>query len=124
MIQLRSKLYIVDNSGAKIIRCIKVIGKSNQKYGYISDLIWGTVKKSRLKVKRKVYKRVLYKVIIIQTKKEYRRLNGEIIRFPLNAGILIDNSNKLMSTRIFGSIPRELRYKNYLKTISLAAKII
>lgn len=122
MIQNQSYLNIADNSGARKIMCIRVLGSSNPKYAYIGDIIIGVVKDAlpNMPIKRSD----IVRAVIVRTKKTMRRLDGIQIRFDDNAAVLINQDNNPKGTRIFGPIARELREKNFSKIISLAAEVV
>nr|YP_009541818.1 ribosomal protein L14 [Neogoniolithon spectabile]AYR06027.1 ribosomal protein L14 [Neogoniolithon spectabile] len=120
--QNQSYLNIADNSGAKKIMCIRVLGSSNPKYAKIGDTIIGVVKYAspNMPIKRSD----VVRAVIVRTKKTLRRLDGIRIRFDDNAAVLINNDNNPRGTRIFGPVARELREKNFSKIISLASEVI
>nr|YP_007878219.1 50S ribosomal protein L14 [Calliarthron tuberculosum]AGA63830.1 50S ribosomal protein L14 [Calliarthron tuberculosum] len=122
MIQNQSYLNIADNSGARKIMCIRVLGSSNPKYAKIGDVIIGVVKDAspNMPVKRSD----IVRAVIVRTKKTTRRIDGMQIRFDDNAAVLITQDNNPKGTRIFGPIARELREKNFAKIISLASEVI
>lgn len=122
MIQNQSYLNIADNSGARKIMCIRVLGSSNPKYAYIGDIIIGVVKDAlpNMAIKRSD----IVRAVIVRTKKTTRRLDGMQIRFDDNAAVLINQDNNPKGTRIFGPIARELREKNFSKIISLATEVV
>lgn len=122
MIQNQSYLNIADNSGARKIMCIRVLGSSNPKYAYIGDIIIGVVKDAlpNMTIKRSD----IVRAVIVRTKKTTRRLDGMQIRFDDNAAVLINQDNNPKGTRIFGPIARELREKNFSKIISLATEVV
>lgn len=122
MIQNQSYLNIADNSGARKIMCIRVLGSSNPKYAYIGDIIIGVVKDAlpNMAIKRSD----IVRAVIVRTKKTIRRLDGMQIRFDDNAAVLINQDNNPKGTRIFGPIARELRDKNFSKIISLATEVV
>ncbi len=122
MVQEETKLRVADNSGAKVIKCFKVLGGSKKKYGYIGDIIVASVKEAL--PNSQVKKGDVVKAVIVRTKKEFRRKDGSYIRFDDNAAVLIDNYNNPRGTRIFGPVPRELRDKNFTKIISLAPEVL
>ncbi len=122
MIQEYTKLNVADNSGAQKVQCIRLLGGSKKKYGYVGDIIvvsvksaipGGTVKKGEVS-----------KAVIVRTKKEMRRPDGSYIRFDENAAVLIDNQNEPKGTRIFGPVARELRDKQFMKIVSLAPEVL
>lgn len=122
MIQNQSYLNIADNSGARKIMCIRVLGSSNPKYAYIGDTIVGVVKDAspNMTVKRSD----VVRAVIVRTKKTIRRLDGMHIRFDDNAAVIINQDNNPKGTRIFGPIARELRDKNFSRIISLATEVV
>ncbi|MBN1897660.1 MAG: 50S ribosomal protein L14 [Spirochaetes bacterium] len=122
MIQLETKLKVADNSGAKTIKCFKVLGGSKKRYGYIGDIIVASVNEAV--PNSQVKKGEVVKAVIVRTKKELRRRDGSYIRFDDNAAVLIDNLKNPKGTRIFGPVPRELRDKSFTKIISLAPEVL
>ena len=122
MIKLQTNLVVADNSGAKNIRCITVLGGSRRRYASVGDIIsasvrvampGGTVKKGQL-----------VKCVIVRTKKEVRRKDGSYIRFDQNAAVVINEQKEPIGTRIFGPVARELREKKFMKIVSLAPEVI
>ncbi len=122
MIQLETRLNVADNSGAKVIKCFKILGGSKKKYGYVGDIIVASVKEAI--PNSTVKKGDVVKAVIVRTKKEYKRKDGTYIRFNDNAAVLIDNNKNPRGTRIFGPVARELREKQYSKIISLAPEVL
>ena len=122
MIQEESNLIVADNSGAKKVRCIKVLGGSNRRYASIGDLIVVTVKAALPHAG--VKKGEVSRAVIVRTKKEVRRNDGTYIRFDENAAVLLTAQNEPRGTRIFGPVARELRDKKFMKIISLAPEVI
>nr|QCI05897.1 ribosomal protein L14 [Dasysiphonia japonica] len=122
MIQTQSYLNIADNSGARQIMCIKVLGSSNPKYAYIGDIIIGVVKEAlpNMPIKRSD----IVRAVIVRTKKTLRRTDGMSIRFDDNAAVIINKENNPRGTRVFGPIAKELREKNFSKIISLAPEVV
>lgn len=122
MIQNQSYLTIADNSGAKKIMCIRVLGSSNPSYANIGDIIIGVVKDAspNMPVKRSD----IVRAVIVRTKKTLRRADGMSIRFDDNAAVIINQDNNPRGTRVFGPIARELRDKNFSKIISLAPEVV
>lgn len=122
MIQPRSILEVADNSGAKKVQCIKVFGGFHKKYARLGDIIMVSVKEampdSNLKKGDKV------KAVVVRTKKEFRRPDGSYIRFDQNAVVLINAQKEPIGTRIFGPVARELRWKEFMKIISLAPEVL
>jgi len=122
MIQSESRLKVADNTGARELLCIKVIGGSRKRYAKIGDVIVATVKEAI--PGGMVKKGDVVKAVIVRTKKELKRPDGSYIRFDENAGVIIDKANNPQGTRIFGPVARELRDKNYMKIISLAPEVL
>ena len=122
MIQVETKLDVADNSGAKIVQCIKVLGGSRKRYARIGDIIKVTVKDAI--PRGKVKKGDVYDALVVRTKHGVRRADGSLIRFDGNAAVLLDNKREPIGTRVFGPVTRELRAKKYLKIISLAPEVI
>jgi len=122
MIQLRTVLDVADNSGAKVVQCIKVLGGSRRRYARIGDIIVVTVKEvdSQSSIKKGEVK----KAVVVRTKKEIRRSNGTYIKFDNNAAVLIGDTKEPVGTRIFGPVGRELRAKRYMKILSLAPEVL
>ncbi|BED91603.1 MAG: 50S ribosomal protein L14 [Candidatus Improbicoccus pseudotrichonymphae] len=121
MIQVQSRLKVADNTGAKVIMCIKVLGGSKRRYAFIGDVIVASVKKATPGGMSK--KGEVVKAVVVRTKKITRRRDGTYVRFDENAAVLIKDDKNPRGTRIFGPIARELR-KNFLKIASLAPEII
>jgi len=122
MIQAETNLAVADNSGAKKIRCIKVLGGSGRKYASVGDLIVVTVKAAI--PSGGVKKGEVSRAVIVRTSKEVRRKDGSYIRFDENAAVLLDAQNEPVGTRIFGPVARELRDKKFMKIISLAPEVL
>jgi large subunit ribosomal protein L14 len=122
MIQMQSNLEVADNSGARRVQCIKVLGGSKRKTAGVGDIIVVSVKDAI--PRGKVKKGDVQKAVIVRTAKEIRRADGSSIRFDRNAAVLIDNSGEPVGTRIFGPVTRELRAKGYMKIISLAPEVL
>ena len=122
MIQMQSTLYVADNSGAKKIQCIKVLGGSKRRFASIGDVIVITVKDAI--PRGKVKKGEIHKAVIVRTAKEISRSDGSSIRFEKNSAVLINNTGEPLRTRIFGPVTRELRSKKYMKIISLAPEVL
>ena len=122
MIQTETVLSIADNSGARKVLCIKVLGGSKKRYARIGDIIKVTVKDAI--PRGKVKKGDVYDALVVRTKHGVRRADGSLIRFDGNADVLLDNKKEPIGTRVFGPVTRELRAKNYLKIISLAPEVI
>tara|TARA_Y100000591_G_C21350387_1_gene459052 strand:- start:75 stop:443 length:369 start_codon:yes stop_codon:yes gene_type:complete len=122
MIQMQSHLFVADNSGAKKIQCIKVLGGSKRRSASIGDIIVVSIKDAipRAKVK----KGDVYKAVIVRTSKDFQRNDGTTIRFDKNAAVLLDKQEEPIATRIFGPVTRELRTKKFMKIISLAPEVL
>ncbi len=122
MVQAESKLRVADNTGAKVVQCIKVLGGTRRRYARVGDIIvitvkdaipGGTVKKGEVR-----------KAVVVRTRKETRRKDGTYIRFDENAGVSISDNGEPIGTRIFGPVARELREKKFMKIISLAPEVL
>lgn len=122
MIQTTTVLNAADNSGAKKLYCIKVLGGTRRRYASVGDQIVVAVKEAIPKAK--VKKGDVKKGVVVRTKKEIRRVDGTYIRFDENSVVLIDNQGEPIGTRIFGPVARELRAKKYMKIISLAPEVL
>ena len=123
MIQPQTMLKIADNSGAKIIMCIKVLGGSKKRYGRIGDIVVGAVKEAE--PRRPVKKHEVVKAVIVRTRKEIKRADGSYIRFDDNAAVIVESTGKNpKGGRIFGPVARELRDKGFDKIINLAQDIV
>ena len=122
MIQMQTELEVADNSGARKVMCIKVLGGSHCRYAHIGDIIKITVKEAI--PRSKVKKGDVLKAVVVRTRKGVRRADGSIIRFDDNACVLLnDTSEQIIGTRIFGGVTRELRGKKFMKIISLADEV-
>ena len=122
MIQMQTNLEVADNSGARRIQCIKVLGGSKRKFASVGDLIVVSVKEAI--PRGKVKKGEIHRAVVVRTSIEVRRDDGSAIRFDTNAAVLIDPQNEPIGTRIFGPVTRELRGKHYMKIISLAPEVL
>lgn len=122
MIQEETNLIVADNSGAKKVRCIRVLGGSNRRYASLGDIIVVSVKTAI--PGGNVKKGEVSKAVIVRTKKEVRRTDGSYIRFDENAAVLLNTQGEPRGTRIFGPVARELRDKKFMKIISLAPEVI
>ena len=122
MIQLRTVLEVADNSGAKTVQCIKVLGGSRRRYARIGDIIVVAVKEAE--PNSNVKKGEVKKAVVVRTKKEVRRSNGSYIKFDNNAAVLISDTREPIGTRIFGPVARELRAKRFMKILSLAPEVL
>ena len=122
MIQQESKLKVADNTGAKVIQCIRVMGGTGRRYARLGDTIIVSVKKA---IPGGVVKKgEISKAVIVRAKKEIRRGDGSYIRFDENAAVLIDNQQEPKGTRVFGPVARELREKRFMKILSLAPEVL
>lgn len=122
MLQVESTLQVADNSGAKKVACIKVIGGSHRRYATVGDTIMVSVKEAI--PHSKVKKGDVMRAVIVRTSKEVRRSDGSYIKFDNNAAVLVSNTGELVGTRIFGPVARELRAANFMKIISLAPEVL
>ena len=122
MIQMQSNLNVADNSGARRVQCIKVLGGSKRKYASVGDVIVVSVKEAI--PRGRVKKGDVLKAVIVRTAKEIRRADGSSIRFDSSAAVLVNNQNEPIGTRIFGPVTRELRAKGHMKIVSLAPEVI
>ena len=122
MIQAETKLTVADNSGARTVYCIKVLGGSRRRYASIGDIIVVSVKEAIPNAK--VKKGDVLKVVVVRTKKEIRRPDGSYIRFDDNSAVLINAQREPLGTRIFGPVARGLRAKRFMKIISLASEVV
>ncbi len=122
MIQMQTNLDVADNSGARRVQCIKVLGGSKRKAAHVGDTIVVSVKEAI--PRGRVKKGDVMKAVIVRTAKEIRRPDGSIIRFDRNAAVLVNNSGDPVGTRIFGPVTRELRGANHMKIVSLAPEVL
>ncbi len=122
MIQMQTQLDVADNSGARRVQCIKVLGGSKRRYAAIGDLIKVSIKEAI--PRGKVKKGDVYTAVVVRTRKGVRRTDGSVIRFDGNAAVLLNASNQPIGTRIFGPVTRELRGENFMKIISLAPEVL
>jgi len=122
MIQMQSVLDVADNSGARRVQCIKVLGGSHRRYAEIGDIVKVSIKEAI--PRGKVKKGDVYNAVVVRTKKGVRRPDGSLIRFDGNAAVLLNNQNQPIGTRIFGPVTRELRTENFMKIVSLAPEVI
>ena len=122
MIKMQTNLVVADNSGAKNIRCIKVLGGSRRRYASVGDIISASV---RVAIPGGAVKKgQLVKCVVVRTRKEVRRKDGSYIRFDQNAAVVINEQKEPIGTRIFGPVARELREKKFMKIVSLAPEVI
>ncbi|PCH80585.1 MAG: 50S ribosomal protein L14 [Hyphomicrobiales bacterium] len=122
MIQMQTNLDVADNSGAKRVMCIKVLGGSKRKYAGVGDIIVVSIKEAI--PRGRVKKGDVMKAVVVRTAKDIRRADGSVIRFDRSAAVLINNNKEPIGTRIFGPVPRELRSKGQMKIISLAPEVL
>jgi len=122
MIQTESVLKVADNSGAKLVKCLKVLGGSRRRYAGIGDVIVVTV--SEAMPNSKVKKGSIMKAVVVRTKRENRRADGSYIRFDENSAVMLNATKEPVGTRIFGPVARELRVKKFMKIVSLAPEVL
>ncbi len=122
MIQQESRLIVTDNSGAKEILCIRVLGGTRRRYARVGDIIVATVKQAN--PAGNVKKKSVVRAVVVRTRDQIRRKDGSTIKFDDNAAVIIDESKQPRATRIFGPVPRELRDQGYAKIISLAPEVL
>ncbi len=122
MIQMQTRLEVADNSGAKKVQCIKVLGGSHRRYAGIGDVIKVSVKDAI--PRGRVKKGDVYNAVVVRTKKGVRRPDGSVVRFDTNAAVLLNNQMQPIGTRIFGPVTRELRSEQFMKIISLAPEVL
>lgn len=122
MIQMQTNLDVADNSGARRVQCIKVLGGSRRKYASVGDMIVVSVKEAI--PRGRVKKGEVLRAIVVRTAKDIRRADGSSIRFDRNAAVLINAQGEPIGTRIFGPVTRELRAKNHMKIVSLAPEVL
>ena len=122
MIQVESNLEVADNSGARRVQCIKVLGGSKRRYASVGDVIVVSVKEAI--PRGRVKKGDVHRAVVVRTAKDIQRPDGQTIRFDSNAAVLLNNAGEPIGTRIFGPVTRELRGKKYMKIISLAPEVL
>ncbi|MDG2142017.1 MAG: 50S ribosomal protein L14 [Planctomycetota bacterium] len=122
MIQMQSTLDVADNTGAKMVRCIKVLGGTHRRYASLGDIIVASVQKSM--AGSEVKPGTIVKGVIVRVKKNTRRRDGSYVRFDRNALVLVDDDGNPKGTRIFGAVARELRERSYMKIVSLAQEVV
>ncbi|MGI9352334.1 MAG: 50S ribosomal protein L14 [Rhizobiaceae bacterium] len=122
MIQMQTNLDVADNSGARRVMCIKVLGGSKRKFASVGDIIVVSVKEAI--PRGRVKKGQVMKAVVVRTAKDIKRADGSVIRFDGNAAVLVNNNKEPVGTRIFGPVPRELRTKRHMKIISLAPEVL
>ena len=122
MIQMQTTLDVADNTGARSVMCIKVLGGSKRRVAGVGDIIVVSVKEAA--PRGRVKKGDVHRAVIVRTAKDIRRADGTVIRFDSNAAVLVNKNEEPIGTRIFGPVPRELRAKNFMKIISLAPEVL
>jgi large subunit ribosomal protein L14 len=122
MIQMQTNLDVADNSGARRVQCIKVLGGAKRRYAHVGDIIVVSIKEAI--PRGRVKKGEVRKAVVVRTSKDIKRRDGSVIRFDTNAAVLVNNQGEPIGTRIFGPVPRELRAKNHMKIISLAPEVL
>jgi len=122
MIQMQTNLDVADNSGARRVMCIKVLGGSKRRYATIGDIIVVSIKEAI--PRGKVKKGDVMKAVVVRVRKDIRRADGSVIRFDRNAAVLINNQSEPIGTRIFGPVTRELRSEKFMKIVSLAPEVL
>lgn len=122
MIQMQTRLDVADNTGAKVVSCIKVLGGSKHRYANIGDIIVVTVKKAMSG--SAVKQGEVCRAVVVRSKRGVRRDDGSYVKFDSNAVVLVDNDRNPRGTRIFGAVARELRHMNFMKIISLASEVV
>lgn len=122
MIQERSILKVADNSGARVVRCFRILGGTRRRYAGIGDVIVASVR--TVEPRKTVKKKDIVKVLVVRQKAPYRRKDGSYVRFDENAVVLVDAKKEPLATRIFGPMPRELKQKGYEKLMTMAEEIV
>ena len=122
MIQMQTNLRVADNSGARRVQCIKVLGGAGRRYASVGDIIVVSVKEAI--PTGRVKKGDVRRAVVVRVAKDIQRPDGSVIRFDTNAAVLVNNNGEPIGTRIFGPVPRELRAKNHMKIISLAPEVL
>lgn len=122
MIQMQTNLKVADNSGARRVQCIKVLGGAGRRYASVGDIIVVSIKEAI--PTGRVKKGEVRRAVVVRVAKDIKRPDGSAIRFDSNAAVLVNNTNEPIGTRIFGPVPRELRAKNHMKIVSLAPEVL
>ena len=122
MIQMQTNLDVADNSGARRVQCIKVLGGAKRRYAHVGDIIVVSVKEAT--PKGRVKKGDVRKAVVVRTARDIKRRDGSVIRFDGNAAVILNTNNEPVGTRIFGPVPRELRAKSPMKIVSLAPEVL
>jgi large subunit ribosomal protein L14 len=130
MIQEQTELDVADNTGAKVVRCIKVLGGSGRRYASVGDVFVGVIKQATptcelfKKTNKKDKKKRVVRCVVVRVRQPVRRDDGSYVRFDRNAAVIVDKENNPIGTRIFGAVARELRAKKFAKIISLATEVV
>ncbi|MEX2033274.1 MAG: 50S ribosomal protein L14 [Candidatus Colwellbacteria bacterium] len=124
MVQERTILKVADNSGAKVVRCFRVLGGSRKRYAHVGDVIVASVQTAEPRNKLGIKKKDVVRAVVVRSRAPMRRLDGSYVRFDENAVILIDAKRQPRATRVFGPIPKELKEKGYDKIVSLAPVVV
>jgi large subunit ribosomal protein L14 len=122
MIQERSIIKIADNSGAKTVRCFRILGGTRKRYARVGDIIVASVQVAE--PRKNIKKKDIVKVLIVRTKSPTKRPDGSVVRFDENAGVIIDNKKEPIATRVFGPMPRELKLKGFESLMNMAEEIV
>ena len=122
MIQMQTNLRVADNSGARRVQCIKVLGGAGRRYASVGDIIVVSIKEAI--PTGRVKKGDVRRAVVVRVAKDIKRPDGSVIRFDTNAAVLVNNNGEPIGTRIFGPVPRELRAKNHMKIVSLAPEVL
>jgi len=122
MIQMQTNLDVADNSGARRVQCIKVLGGAGRRYARVGDIIVVSVKEAQ--PRGRVKKGDVRRAVVVRTAKDIKRADGSVIRFDSNAAVIVNNNSEPVGTRIFGPVPRELRAKKHMKIVSLAPEVL
>lgn len=122
MIQERSIIKIADNSGAKKVRCFRILGGTRRRYARVGDIIIASVQTAE--PRKNIKKKDIVKVLIVRTRNAIKRPDGSLVRFDENAGVIVDNKKEPIATRIFGPMPRELKLKGFEKLMNMAEEIV
>jgi large subunit ribosomal protein L14 len=122
MIQVETNLAVADNSGAKKVRCIRILGGTRRRYAHVGDIVIVTVKDAT--PNSGIKKGTVTKAVVVRTKKEFSRKDGTLVRFSDNAAVLINDAREPRGTRVFGPVARELREKRFMRIVSLAPEVL
>jgi len=124
MIQERAVLKVADNSGAKMVRCFRVLGGTRRRYAGVGDIVVASVQTAEPRNKGNIKKKDIVKVLVVRTKNAMRRADGSYVRFDENAVVLVDGKKEPIATRVFGPLPRELKLKGFEKLMTMAEEIV